>query len=74
MSVRRKDNRHATYSVIGKHVAPKYHDANIVYGPRNIINDVRQEFDITIKYHKVYMAKEFAYKEVRGSLCDSYPK
>ncbi|XP_022855837.1 uncharacterized protein LOC111377032 [Olea europaea var. sylvestris] len=74
MSVRRRDNRHATYSVIGKHVAPKYHDANIVYRPRNIINDVRREFGITIKYHKAYMAKEFAYKEVRGSPDDSYAK
>ncbi|KAL2466967.1 Uncharacterized protein Adt_42818 [Abeliophyllum distichum] len=74
MSVRRRDHRHASYMVIGNHIAPKYQDANRVYIPRDIISDIRREFGITISYTKAYMAKSFASGLIRGKPRESYAK
>ncbi|XP_022880915.1 uncharacterized protein LOC111398216 [Olea europaea var. sylvestris] len=74
MSVRHRDHRHASYMIIGNHIAPKYEDVNRVYRPRDIINDIRREFGITISYTKVYMAKNLACGLIRGKPRESYVK
>lgn len=72
LSVRRKDHKHATYSVIGSHITSKYEDPSRVYTPRNIMDDIHREFNISISYTKAYMAKEFAVSQLRGTPNASY--
>ncbi|XP_022849931.1 uncharacterized protein LOC111372026 [Olea europaea var. sylvestris] len=74
MSFRRRDHRHASYMIIGNHIAPKYEDANRVYRPRDIINDICREFGITVSYTKAYMAKNFASGLIHGKPRESYAK
>ncbi|XP_022875735.1 uncharacterized protein LOC111394204 [Olea europaea var. sylvestris] len=74
MSVRHRDHRHASYMIIGNHIAPKYEDVNRVYRPRDIINDIRREFGITVSYTKAYMAKNFACGLIRRKSRESYAK
>ncbi|XP_022850600.1 uncharacterized protein LOC111372474 [Olea europaea var. sylvestris] len=74
MSVRHRDHRHVSYMIIGNHIAPKYEDVNRVYRPRDIINDTRREFGITVSYTKAYMAKNFACGLIRGKPRESYAK
>ncbi|XP_022897800.1 uncharacterized protein LOC111411506 [Olea europaea var. sylvestris] len=74
MSVRHRDHRHASYMIIENHIAPKYEDVNRVYRPRDIINDIRREFGITVSYTKAYMAKNFACGLIHGKPRESYAK
>ncbi|KAK4363245.1 hypothetical protein RND71_018486 [Anisodus tanguticus] len=44
------------------------------YMPRDIVDDVRNEFDVEVSYINVWRAKEKAMMELRGEPIDSYKK
>ncbi|TYJ99816.1 MuDRA-like transposase [Cucumis melo var. makuwa] len=50
----------------------KFKGASRLYKPRDIIEDMRQDYDINMSYEKAWRARENAYERVRGSLEESY--
>ncbi|XP_038701808.1 uncharacterized protein LOC119998528 [Tripterygium wilfordii] len=58
--------------VIGECIKSKYNGVGRIYRPKDIIQDVRQEFDVNISYDKAWRAREATLESVRGMPEDSF--
>ncbi|KAK2657899.1 hypothetical protein Ddye_010951 [Dipteronia dyeriana] len=63
--------RQASARVIGEHIKEKFRDHRL-YKPKEIIQDIHNEFGISYNYHKGYRAKHIALDEVQGTPVESY--
>ncbi|XP_060958349.1 uncharacterized protein LOC115712279 [Cannabis sativa] len=66
------DNRQASAKVISDCIKEKIRDPKTNYKTRQIINDMRDEYGVQVKYNKAWRAKELAKNNVRGSYEESY--
>ncbi|KAA0043646.1 Ulp1-like peptidase [Cucumis melo var. makuwa] len=64
--------RQAKSWVVGELIKSKFKGAGRIYKPRDIIKDMRQDYDINMSYEKAWRARENAYERVRGSPEESY--
>ncbi|KAL0545226.1 hypothetical protein IC582_020375 [Cucumis melo] len=67
-----RDHRQAKSWVVGELIKFKFKRPGRIYKPRDIIEDMRQDYDINMSYEKAWRARENAYERVRGSLEESY--
>ncbi|KAA0045025.1 MuDRA-like transposase [Cucumis melo var. makuwa] len=67
-----RDHRQAKSWVVGELIKSKFKGPGRIYKPRNIIEDMRQDYDINMSYEKAWHARENAYERVRGSPEESY--
>ncbi|KAL0556979.1 hypothetical protein IC582_005497 [Cucumis melo] len=66
------DYRQAKSWVVGELIKSKFKGIGRLYKPRDIIEDMRQDYGINMSYEKAWCARENAYKRVRGSSEESY--
>ncbi|KAA0064046.1 MuDRA-like transposase [Cucumis melo var. makuwa] len=64
--------RQAKSWVVGELIKSKFKGAGCIYKPRDIIEDMRQDYGINMSYEKAWRARENAYERVRGSPEESY--
>ncbi|KAL0546066.1 hypothetical protein IC582_015971 [Cucumis melo] len=65
--------RAATKSwVVGELIKSKFKGPGRIYKPRDIIEDMRQDYGINMSYEKAWRARENAYERMRGSPEESY--
>ncbi|KAL4023533.1 hypothetical protein IC575_017291 [Cucumis melo] len=67
-----RDHRQAKSWVVGELIKCKFKEADRIYKPRDIIEDMRQNYGINMSYEKAWRARENAYERVRGSPEESY--
>ncbi|KAL0533913.1 hypothetical protein IC582_028188 [Cucumis melo] len=67
-----RDHRQAKSWVVGELIKSKFKGPGRIYKPRDIIEDMRQDYDINMSYEKAWRARENAYERVRGSPEESY--
>ncbi|KAL0534590.1 hypothetical protein IC582_028881 [Cucumis melo] len=67
-----RDHRQAKSWVFGELIKSKFKGPGRIYKPRDIIEDMRQDYDINMSYEKAWRARENAYERVRGSPEESY--
>ncbi|KAL0551962.1 hypothetical protein IC582_011055 [Cucumis melo] len=67
-----RDHRQAKSWVVGKLIKSKFKGPGHIYKPRDIIEDMRQDYGINMSYEKAWRARENAYERVRGSPEESY--
>ncbi|KAL0561113.1 hypothetical protein IC582_001531 [Cucumis melo] len=67
-----RDHRQAKSWVVGELIKSKFKGSGRIYKPRDIIEDIRQDYDINMSYEKAWCARENAYERVRGSPEESY--
>ncbi|KAL0546882.1 hypothetical protein IC582_016800 [Cucumis melo] len=67
-----RDHRQAKSWVVGELIKCKFKEAGRIYKPRDIIEDMRQNYGINMSYEKAWRARENAYERVRGSPEESY--
>ncbi|KAA0047473.1 MuDRA-like transposase [Cucumis melo var. makuwa] len=58
--------------VVGELIKSKFKGAGRLYKPRDIIEDMRQDYGINMSYEKAQRGRENAYERVRGSPEESY--
>ncbi|KAL0541309.1 hypothetical protein IC582_021351 [Cucumis melo] len=67
-----RDHRQAKSWVVGELIKSKFKGAGRLYKPRDIIEDMRQDYGINMSYEKAQRGRENAYERVRGSPEESY--
>ena len=67
-----RDHRQAKSWVVRELIKSKFKGIGRLYKPRDIIEDMGQEYDINMSYEKAHRAKENAYERVQGSPEESY--
>ncbi|KAL0544768.1 hypothetical protein IC582_019893 [Cucumis melo] len=67
-----RDHRQAKSWVVGELIKSKFKGPGRIYKPRDIIEDIRQDYGINMSYEKAWRARENAYERVRGSPEESY--
>ncbi|KAL4025826.1 hypothetical protein IC575_014232 [Cucumis melo] len=67
-----RDHRQAKSWVVGELIKSKFKGPGRIYKPRDIIEDMRQDYDINMSYEKAWRARENAYERVQGSPEESY--
>ncbi|TYK21833.1 MuDRA-like transposase [Cucumis melo var. makuwa] len=67
-----RDHRQAKSWVVGELIKSKFKGAGRMYKPRDIIEDMRQDYGINMSYEKAWRARENAYERVRKSPEESY--
>ncbi|KAL0557176.1 hypothetical protein IC582_005694 [Cucumis melo] len=67
-----RDHRQAKSWVVGELIKSKFKGPGRIYKPRDITEDMRQDYDINMSYEKAWCARENAYERVRGSPEESY--
>ncbi|KAL0541690.1 hypothetical protein IC582_021745 [Cucumis melo] len=67
-----RDYRQAKSWVVGELIKSKFKGPGRIYKPRDIIEDMRQDYGINMSYEKAWRARENAYERVRGSPEESY--
>ncbi|KAL0540231.1 hypothetical protein IC582_024464 [Cucumis melo] len=67
-----RDHRQAKSWVVGELIKSKFKGPGRIYKPRDIIEDMRQDYGINMSYEKAWRARENAYERVRGSPEESY--
>ncbi|KAA0058962.1 MuDRA-like transposase [Cucumis melo var. makuwa] len=67
-----RDHRQAKCWVVGELIKSKFKGPGRIYKPRDIIEDMRQDYGINMSYEKAWRARENAYERVRGSPEESY--
>ncbi|KAL0553591.1 hypothetical protein IC582_007491 [Cucumis melo] len=67
-----RDHRQAKSWVVGELIKSKFKGPGRIYKPRDIIEDMRQDYGINMSYEKAWRARENAYERVRGSSEESY--
>ncbi|KAA0062480.1 MuDRA-like transposase [Cucumis melo var. makuwa] len=67
-----RDHRQAKSWVVGELIKSKFKGPGRIYKPRDIIEDMRQDYGINMSYEKAWRARENAYEQVRGSPEESY--
>ncbi|KAL0536928.1 hypothetical protein IC582_025891 [Cucumis melo] len=67
-----RDHKQAKSWVVGELIKSKFKGIGRLYKPRDIIEDMRQDYDINMSYEKAMRARENAYERVRWSPVESY--
>ncbi|KAL4032204.1 hypothetical protein IC575_005272 [Cucumis melo] len=67
-----RDHRQAKSWVVGELIKSKFKGTGRLYKPRDIIEDMRQDYGINMSYEKAWCARENAHEPVRGSPKESY--
>ncbi|KAL4022875.1 hypothetical protein IC575_016621 [Cucumis melo] len=67
-----KIKKQAKSWVVGELIKSKFKGPGRIYKPRDIIEDMRQDYGINMSYEKAWRARENAYERVRGSPEESY--
>ncbi|KAA0038423.1 MuDRA-like transposase [Cucumis melo var. makuwa] len=67
-----RDHRQAKSWVVGELIKSKFKGVGRLYKPRDIIEDMRQDYGINMSYEKAWRARENAYERVRRSPEESY--
>ncbi|KAA0047742.1 MuDRA-like transposase [Cucumis melo var. makuwa] len=67
-----RDHRQAKSWVVGELIKSKFKGPGRIYKPRDIIEDMRQDYGINMSYENAWRARENAYERVRGSPEESY--
>ncbi|KAA0037924.1 MuDRA-like transposase [Cucumis melo var. makuwa] len=67
-----RHHRQAKSWAVGELIKSKFKGAGRLYKPRDIIEDMRQDYDINMSYEKAWRARENAYERVRGSREESH--
>ncbi|XP_038695537.1 uncharacterized protein LOC119992829 [Tripterygium wilfordii] len=65
-------HKQASGRVIGDCIKAKYEGVGRVYRPKDIIQDMRREYEVNITYDKAWRAKECALDSLRGSPEESF--
>ncbi|XP_022156795.1 uncharacterized protein LOC111023629 [Momordica charantia] len=66
------DHRQAKAWIVEELIKSKYSGIGRQCKPKEIIEDMRQDYGINMSYEKAWRAREFAYMRVRGSPVESY--
>ncbi|XP_062094239.1 uncharacterized protein LOC133800299 [Humulus lupulus] len=69
-----EDHRQAKSIVVGELVKNKYKSIKRNYTPNDIMNDMNDDFGVTMGYTKAWRSREKALRLVRGNPNDSYQK
>lgn len=72
LDVLNRDHRQAKSWVVGELIKSKFKGVGRLYKPRDIIEDMRQDYGINMSYEKAWRARENAYERVRGCPEESY--
>ncbi|KAL0544384.1 hypothetical protein IC582_019499 [Cucumis melo] len=67
-----RDHRQTKSWFVGELIKSKFKGPGRIYKPRDIIEDMRQDYGINMSYEKAWRARENAYERVRGSPEESY--
>ena len=67
-----RDNRQAKSWDVEELIMSKFKGVSHLYKPRDIIEDMRQDYDINMSYEKAWRARENVYERVRGCPKESY--
>ncbi|KAL0539482.1 hypothetical protein IC582_023696 [Cucumis melo] len=67
-----RDHRQEKSWAVGELIKSKFKGPGRIYKPRDIIEDMRQDYGINMSYEKAWCARENAYERVRGSPEESY--
>ncbi|KAL0551887.1 hypothetical protein IC582_010977 [Cucumis melo] len=67
-----RDHRQSKSWVVGELIKSKFKGPGRIYKPRDIIEDMRQDYGINMSYEEAWHARENAYERVRGSPEESY--
>ena len=59
-----RDHRQAKSWVVGELIKSKFKGIGHLYKPRDIIEDMRQDYDINMSYEKAWRARENEYERV----------
>lgn len=66
------EHRQASAVLIGNCIKEKLRDPKAVYRPRELMNEMRDKYGLTISYEKAWRAREAALVLVRGSNKENY--
>ena len=69
---KREGHRQATSWVISNYLKNKYISHLRTFKPKDIVDDVRERFGVTISYGKAWRARESTYDTLRGTPKESY--
>ncbi|XP_062100818.1 protein FAR1-RELATED SEQUENCE 5-like [Humulus lupulus] len=69
-----EDHRQANCNVIGELIKSKYMSIKRVHTPHDMINDMLDDFGVSMGYQKAWRAREKALELARGNQDDSYQK
>ncbi|XP_062099711.1 uncharacterized protein LOC133805545 [Humulus lupulus] len=69
-----EDHRQAKSIVIGELIKNKYKSIKRNYTPNDIMNDMNEDFGVTMGYTKAWRSREKALRLARGNPDDSYQK
>ncbi|XP_062089195.1 uncharacterized protein LOC133795756 [Humulus lupulus] len=69
-----EDHRQAKSIVVGELIKNKYKSIKRNYTPNDIMNDMNDDFGVTMGYTKAWRSREKALRLVRGNPDDSYQK
>ncbi|KAL4026414.1 hypothetical protein IC575_014844 [Cucumis melo] len=67
-----KIKKQAKSWVVGELIKSKFKGPSRIYKPRDIIEDMRQDYGINMSYEKAWRVRENVYERVRGSPEESY--
>ncbi|XP_022155432.1 uncharacterized protein LOC111022579 isoform X2 [Momordica charantia] len=67
-----RHHRQAKAWVVGELIKSKFNGVRCQYKPREIIEDMRQDYGINMSYEKAWRARENVYMQVKGSSEESY--
>ena len=58
--------------VVGEIIKQKFVDAKRIYTPKDIISDMKNDYEINLSYQQTYWSKEKALKSILGDSGESY--
>ena len=66
------DNRHASSWLIGESIRETYQGVGCEFCPKDIVANIRKQYDIQISYDKAWRARKLTLGSIRESLEESY--
>ena len=66
------DNRHASSWLIGESIRETYQGVGCEFWPKDIVANIRKQYDIQISYDKAWRARKLTLGSIRESLEESY--
>ncbi|XP_062118930.1 uncharacterized protein LOC133832630 [Humulus lupulus] len=74
MDIIMEDHRQGNCNVIGELIKTKYMSIKIVHTPNDIINDMLDDYGVSMGFQKAWRVREKALELARGNQDDSYQK
>ncbi|KAM6545844.1 hypothetical protein CsatB_026580 [Cannabis sativa] len=72
LEIRYKDKRQATSTIIGDMIKHKFNDIKTMYKVVDIMNDMKHDHGVKVKYSKAWRSREKAKEKVLGNAAQSY--